>query len=1095
MDPFSISVSILTVVEVAGKVALLVAKYVSSVKGAEDSRKRLLQELSSLSGTLSSIKFLVEYLKEDTSEASRGHIMALSSLTDEHGPLPSCMATLQEMLEWFNGDTTGKMKLGQRLVWPIKQEKKVEEFLLKLERYKTHFTLALSVDSHLQLLQVSQATSSILTEQERVRSERQLEARVKGFIKWLAPFDYMSKHRFKARVRQQDTCSWLYSNKAFVAWTSSKSGFLWLHGIPGSGKSTLASAVIDGFQDRLADQTAFAYFYCDFRDPESTRSCVVIRTLVAQLMRQGLTVGVEELTKMKMQSETPPDDIEELYPLLLKAASSSVDPILVIDALDECRDVEELTCCLLRLNKEAGARVFVTSRKEQKIYEVFKDLPSISLKHEVRHLQDDIEKLIESELGSRPKLARLPQDLRKEIGSTLLTKSDGMFRWVQCQLDFMSTCRTRKGIQEALRNLPSGLFETYERILTAIDAEGPEVSNIARSVLMWVVGAIRPLKLTELNEAIMVVRGRYSVDEDVGVFEATDILDICGSLLHHSPKIGRVTLSHFTVKEFLTTGHLQLSPLRHYHLAPSDVAKELSILTLTYLRFDVFANGICYNAPQFHARLTDNPLYSYTTMYWFHHVSLAPDDDEDVFENIRSLFIDPFNYPKALSFRQVHQYEGSRDWERFEHGGPSPVTMVGPLWYAITYGHLWVVRRILRDDPHLLNEEIPEYGTPLMLAAYRGQVEIAQLLLDLGAEIDKSSTTTGRSPGVSITSMFLAIEFNREAVVELLLSRGANPNGRCSPANQAVIHAASFRGQASMLRKLLQYPVDINATRDDGATALHAAIEGGNLAVVHLLIEAGCDHSARTHSGKTALQMAFDIQSKEMVEYLLSRGADPADLQYLPADQLQWASSEPWYPGATQALQEKQAKRFDSLSILKIWHILGELMRLPEALVGQIMDMAECWICVTAAKTFARAVAVNRNINEPLLKIRVQGQEGTSVRRIVFTTKSHDQGFSNDPEHHGTYRWSHTWFEAGASRSGSEGSPEEFLARQHIQTNVHGSRISRVHTNIWDSSAPDKKEWLSALRPGDEILLIPRAEYPAWVNYVEFLQIDLFMSL
>lgn len=37
-------------------------------------------------------------------------------------------------------------------------------------------------------------------------------------------------------------------------------------------------------------------------------------------------------------------------------------------------------------------------------------------------------------------------------------------------------------------------------------------------------------------------------------------------------------------------------------------------------------------------------------------------------------------------------------------------------------------------------------------------------------------------------------------------------------------------------------------------------------------------------------------------------------------------------------------------------------------------------------------------------------------RKIVFSLKSHDQGWGGDPEYKGTYESSWTWFEAGLER-------------------------------------------------------------------------------
>lgn len=144
MDPFSFAASILAVVETTGKVTVMIARYVSSVKGAEESRLRLFQEVSVIDGVLRAMKGLVDHLATEKSAESIKRVNGLVSIA-EKGILSQCQETLEGILGWL--DTNSKMKLGQRLLWPLKQEKKALEFLRKLERYKSIFTLALSAHS------------------------------------------------------------------------------------------------------------------------------------------------------------------------------------------------------------------------------------------------------------------------------------------------------------------------------------------------------------------------------------------------------------------------------------------------------------------------------------------------------------------------------------------------------------------------------------------------------------------------------------------------------------------------------------------------------------------------------------------------------------------------------------------------------------------------------------------------------------------------------------------------------------------------------------------------------------------------------------
>lgn len=110
------------------------------------------------------------------------------------------------------------------------------------------------------------------------------------------------------------------------------------------------------------------------------------------------------------------------------------------------------------------------------------------------------------------------------------------------------------------------------------------------------------------------------------------------------------------------------------------------------------------------------------------------------------------------------------------------------------------------------------------------------------------------------------------------------------------------------------------------------------------------------------------------------------------------------------------------------------------------------------------------------------------LRRIVFTTVSHDQGFSNYPDEHGTYKNSYTWFDANVI----DPSGLYRIQRLVMQHNVHARWEATRHVKAYDfrdeadenSEEGSSEAWLSAITCGDTVQLVPRALWPAWVNWV-----------
>lgn len=121
------------------------------------------------------------------------------------------------------------------------------------------------------------------------------------------------------------------------------------------------------------------------------------------------------------------------------------------------------------------------------------------------------------------------------------------FRWVQCSIDALDRCVTRREVRNALHSLPKGLDETYERIFLAIDMETIG-GQLARRALIWLVAALRPLRLAEIMEALSINLRTRTLDSDIGPMHKRVLLDVCGSLVTYTERTGIIVLSHSSVK-------------------------------------------------------------------------------------------------------------------------------------------------------------------------------------------------------------------------------------------------------------------------------------------------------------------------------------------------------------------------------------------------------------------------------------------------------------------------------------------------------------------------------------------------------------------
>lgn len=193
-----------------------------------------------------------------------------------------------------------------------------------------------------------------------------------------------------------------------------------------------SASVIEALESTLQGDEVLVFFYCDFRNERSTSAAEVMRSLLSQLLQKFRRFAVDpgdligELIEERDGGAPTIDHFMLLSRHVSRAAKQfSHQPFLVIDALDECKDVELLLGALVELQK-GGIRIFVTSRPLQVIREIFSGLPSISMDVMQHAVSTDIRLHARRELDSHRRLRILDSNLKNEIYFTLCNKAGGM---------------------------------------------------------------------------------------------------------------------------------------------------------------------------------------------------------------------------------------------------------------------------------------------------------------------------------------------------------------------------------------------------------------------------------------------------------------------------------------------------------------------------------------------------------------------------------------------------------------------------------------------------------------------------------------------
>ncbi|KAH8590536.1 heterokaryon incompatibility protein-domain-containing protein [Bisporella sp. PMI_857] len=101
--------------------------------------------------------------------------------------------------------------------------------------------------------------------------------------------------------------------------------------------------------------------------------------------------------------------------------------------------------------------------------------------------------------------------------------------------------------------------------------------------------------------------------------------------------------------------------------------------------------------------------------------------------------------------------------------------------------------------------------------------------------------------------------------------------------------------------------------------------------------------------------------------------------------------------------------------------------------------------------------------------------------------------FCGQPDSAGTYQGSFTWFEAGVSTLAGR----DHIPNKLIQCNVTASFEFKEHIVTWDICTADEAslQWMRRIRARDTIQLLPRAQFPAWVNFIESAHIEIYCKV
>ncbi|WP_375752014.1 ankyrin repeat domain-containing protein [Vibrio sp. HN007] len=160
-------------------------------------------------------------------------------------------------------------------------------------------------------------------------------------------------------------------------------------------------------------------------------------------------------------------------------------------------------------------------------------------------------------------------------------------------------------------------------------------------------------------------------------------------------------------------------------------------------------------------------------------------------------------------------------------------------------------------------------------AAYSGDLATIGAFIEQGQDVNKID-------GFGYTPLLTAVEHEQYDVAKLLIQHGAQvekvtQNSGDNTIWGSPIHLAAYNGDTKMLALLSHAGADIDAKTEDGRDLTFLAVGSGNLETVKKAIELGApiDNLSKNFS---PLMLAAYAKHPHIIEYLLSVGANPNQL-------------------------------------------------------------------------------------------------------------------------------------------------------------------------------------------------------------------------
>ncbi|PNP52544.1 hypothetical protein THARTR1_06891 [Trichoderma harzianum] len=419
--------------------------------------------------------------------------------------------------------------------------------------------------------------------------------------------------------------NWVLTNENYLQWRdNAESRLLWIKGGPGKGKTMLLCGIIDELKKDRPTRNV-CHFLCQATDSRLDNATSILRGLLHTIIgRQPVLFshmrdGYEKAGKKLFEDTNSWYSLSQIF-LNLVNDPNLQSPIIIIDALDECRtDLSQLLELIAKDVSSPSSKVkwLLSSRNEQDIIdalEATQNKRAISLEVNADSVSKAIAEYINHQVQVLSTLKEYTQDQEAKVERYLHENANGTFLWVAL------VCAQLRGASRSdplpkPSEFPAELNSLYGRMITKVCDF--KTSSQGRKILAIATVSRRPLTVKEFNSLVDTSEDhRQSLELVWG-----DILGYCGSFL--TLRDGIVYFVHQSAKDFLVTeASAQLFPdgLRIVHTNIFQHCIYAMHKTLKRNMYGLTNPGCLVNQVTLD-QVKSSPLTSiaYCCVYWIHH--------------------------------------------------------------------------------------------------------------------------------------------------------------------------------------------------------------------------------------------------------------------------------------------------------------------------------------------------------------------------------------------------------------------------------------------------------------------------------------------